>query len=107
MPGGLVEVGETLHQAALREVREETGLILKSVLFNRNHEIIITDQRGAIERHFVLAMFVGRCEKGEAVAGDDAAEISWFTMEDLELLNLVDNTRTFARESLEIVKQIT
>lgn len=107
MPGGLVEIGETLEQAALREVREETRLELDRVVFNRYHEIIMRDATDTVERHYVLAMFVGRSNGGLAVAGDDAAAVEWFTLDDLNGVPLTGNTALFARESLAFVSQLT
>ncbi|MGI9365476.1 MAG: NUDIX hydrolase [Rhizobiaceae bacterium] len=106
MPGGLVEVGEKLEQAARREVLEETGLVLGGLVFNRFHEIIMKDDAGEIERHFVLAMFVAISKTGEAVAGDDAAEVAWFTIDDLENVTLTGHTMTFVRESLTFRPQL-
>ena len=106
MPGGLVEVGETLEDAARREVLEETSLTVTEVIFNRFHEIIMSDDAGAVERHFVLAMFVARCEDGHAVAGDDAAAVDWFTVEDLKSLPLTGSTEQFVLESRELLPRL-
>lgn len=106
MPGGLVEVGESLEQAALREVQEETQLILPKVVFNRFHELIRRDDEGLIQMHYVLAMFVGVSEAGEAVAGDDAAEVEWFRLDDLANVPLTGSTELFARESLAFLPQL-
>ncbi len=103
MPGGLVEVGETLEQAAIREIREETALELSKVVFNRFHEIILRDDNHRVERHFVLAMFVTICETGTAVAGDDAAAVDWFTLDQMHKLPLTGQTDAFVRESLELL----
>ena len=107
MPGGMVEVGEKLEQAALREVLEETGLVLPRIVFNRCHEIIMKDKAGDVERHFVLAMFVGISDAGEATAGDDAAAVEWFTIDDLENVALTGQTMTFVRESLVYLPKLS
>lgn len=106
MPGGLVETGERLEQAAIREVREETSLELTSVVFNRFHEIIMYDEKNAVERHFVLAMFVGISPDGEAVAGDDAAAVEWYTLDQLTTLPLTGKTEVFAHESLKLLPKV-
>ena len=106
MPGGMVEVGETLEQAALREVQEETQLILPKVQFNRCHEIIQRDEAGRPRLHFVLAMFVGISAQGEAIAGDDAGAVAWFRLEDLDDLPLTGETDIFARESLRFLPDL-
>ena len=103
MPGGVVEVGETLEQAALREVQEETQLILPKVVFNRFHELVRRDDDGRVQMHYVLAMFVGVSDTGEAIAGDDAAAVDWFALDDLASVPLTGSTELFARESLQFL----
>lgn len=106
MPGGLVEVGEPLEQAALREVREETQLILPKVAFNRFHELIRRDDQGRIQMHYVLAMFVGISAHGDAVAGDDAAAVAWYTTDELKDLPLTGSTELFVEESLKFLPEL-
>lgn len=103
MPGGLAEVGETLEAAARREVEEETRLTLERVVFNRLHEIIIRDADGAAERHFVLAMFAATAPRGLAVAGTDAAAVTWATREDMCALPLTRSTQTFVEEGFALL----
>jgi 8-oxo-dGTP diphosphatase len=100
MPGGMVETGESLEQAAIREVVEETGLRLGPLIFNRYHEIIQRDEYGEVRTHVVLAMFVGKSDSGDAVAGDDAESVDWFTVEQLSRLSLTGDTAIFVHESL-------
>ena len=77
LPGGLVEVGETLEEAALRELMEEVGVTARIIAFNRHVERIDRDSDGRIERHFVLANFVGAWLAGEAQTGPEAGEVRW------------------------------
>lgn len=106
MPGGGVELGESLAEAAIREVREETALELERVIFNRFHEIIRRDGAGKVEVHFVLAMFVAISQTGEPVAGDDAAETGWFTLQEADRLSLTDHTMGFLQESLDLLERL-
>lgn len=99
MPGGLVELGETLEEAASRELEEETRLVPDRLVFNRFHEIIMRDDGEGVERHFVLAMFAGTSARGLAVAGSDAAAAMWATMDELAALPLTRSTERFVRES--------
>ena len=106
MPGGLVETGETLVEAAIREVKEETSLTISSPKFMTYHEIIMKDDEGAAERHYVLAIFVAKSESGLAVAGDDADAVSWFEQDELHALPLTGNTLSLVRESTTLLADL-
>lgn len=77
LPGGALELGESLHQGVQREVREETGLEVRVLQFVELFERIMPDDSGAIEYHYILLDYLCEPVGGELSAGDDAAEAAW------------------------------
>jgi ADP-ribose pyrophosphatase YjhB (NUDIX family) len=92
LPGGVVEAGETLTEAALRELREEVAVEARILAFNRHVESIETDEAARIRRHFVIASFVGEWIAGEGTPGAEAGEIVWAEPSGLARLNCTPQT---------------
>jgi ADP-ribose pyrophosphatase YjhB (NUDIX family) len=88
VPGGMVELGETLRAAVEREAQEETGLVVHAVEILEVFDRIIPGQDGRIQYHYVLIDFLCHVEGGQARAGSDAAELVWARESELEKYQL-------------------
>ena len=102
LPGGKVEIGETLRAALLREVREETGLDVQIVDLLDTAEIIFDAEAGASDAHYVLVDFTVRAVSGMLAAGSDAADARWFSLDAIADLHLWNETRRVIERSAEI-----
>ena len=76
LPGGVVEVGETLAEAVARELMEEVGVSARIIAFNRHVEAI-AHEGDRVRTHFVIASFVARWMGGEARVSDEVDAIDW------------------------------
>src|SRR5437868_8435563 len=79
IPGGLLELGETLRQAAEREAFEETGLVVRATELLGVFDRVIPDEQHRTIYHYVLIDFLCENISGELRASGDAAEARWFT----------------------------
>lgn len=77
LPGGVVEIGETLRAAAEREAHEETGLIVAAGEVLEVLDRIIPGENGRAQYHYVLIDFLCRVTGGELRKGGDAADVAW------------------------------
>ena len=77
LPGGLVEPGETLIEAALRELMEEVRVEARVIGFNQHVEVVERDDAGRVRRHFVVATFAALWVAGEPQCGPEAGAVLW------------------------------
>ena len=83
MPGGVVEAGETLLEALVREIQEETAIAIEPVALAGHREVMVRDDDKRVSRHFVILCFAARWVAGEPQLNDELAEARWLKLEEL------------------------
>ncbi|MGE0086165.1 MAG: NUDIX hydrolase [Desulfococcaceae bacterium] len=83
IPGGRVNPGESLRQAAEREIREETGVVIRAGDPVYVFDSIERDEQGNILSHYVVIDLKASYVSGEPDAGDDALDARWFSAEEM------------------------
>ena len=101
IPGGVLEVGELVREAAVREAREETGLIVEPGELLGVYDRVLRDPEKRVQYHYVLIDFLCRPIGGDLRAASDASEVCWFQPEDLPTLNLAEDTQEVIRRGFE------
>ena len=101
LPGGAVEAGETLHQAVIREVREETQLAIEPVALAGHREVIVRDGQGRVERHFVILSFAARWLAGEPVLNEELDDARWLAPAELSDLRTTEGLPEIVAAALE------
>jgi ADP-ribose pyrophosphatase len=93
IPGGMVNLGETLQQAAEREILEETGIMIRAGAPIYTFEVIEHDTDGRISYHYIIIDLLADYLSGVPVAGDDAMDAKWLSSQQVQTMNVNENTR--------------
>lgn len=97
IPGGMLELGETVRQGAEREALEETSLQVRATELLGVFDRVVSDENKRTAYHFVLIDFLGEVVSGELKASGDAADARWFTPEEASTLPLPADTAEVIR----------
>ena len=104
IPGGVLEIGETLRAGAAREALEETGLVVEPGEVLEVLDRIVRDPEGRIQFHYVLIDFLCRVSGGELRAGGDAEEARWLSAAELDDFPIADSAAEVLRKGLEKIE---
>lgn len=101
IPGGRVELGETLKEAAEREVKEEAGVVIRAKDPVYTFDLIHRDDQGYIRFHYVIVDLLADYVSGKLNPSSDACEARWVTPHELEELTMSRTTRKFLKEIIQ------
>ena len=90
LPGGVVEAGETLKEALVREIAEETGMRIEPLALAGFRETIARDGDRRVERHFVILCFAARWLAGEPVLNGELDDARWIDPSELGAYRTTD-----------------
>ena len=106
LPGGVLELGETLAEGLQREVREELGLEVRILEVVEVFERITRDAQGRVAYHYVLVDYLCEAVGGSLRAGDDAESAAWVERADLSALPVTEGTPGVIEKAFQIREKI-
>lgn len=104
LPGGLLELGESLQDAVRREIKEETSLDIDVGPVIETFDRVHRDDAGRIRYHFVIIDFVCWPGDGEPVPGSDAEDVAWVTAQEIDAYRVNSHAKDVILRGLEVVR---
>jgi 8-oxo-dGTP diphosphatase len=106
IPGGLVELGENLEAAVIRETKEEVCLDVENARLIDVVDNIDLDEQGKVKYHYVIIDYLVHVKSGNIKAASDAEELRWVPFDDVESYNLTASFRIFFTNNREKLEKI-
>ncbi|HXE75278.1 MAG TPA: NUDIX hydrolase [Candidatus Xenobia bacterium] len=103
LPGGAVELGETLEEAVVRELREETGLDVRVLGLIEAFDRMARDEHGRVQYHYVLLDYLCVPVSGELLAGSDVAAAEWVRPDDFPRYQVSEKARSICEKGLALL----
>jgi 8-oxo-dGTP diphosphatase len=104
MPGGVVEAGETLTQALVREIQEETALTIEPVTLAGHREVVVRDGDGRALRIFVILCFASRWIAGEPQLNEELSDARWLKLAELSELKTTEGLAEIVAAAFERIE---
>jgi ADP-ribose pyrophosphatase YjhB (NUDIX family) len=101
IPGGLVELGESIETAVIREAKEETCLEVENPQLLDVVGNVDRDEYSKVKYHYVIIDYLVHVKGGNIQAASDAEELRWVTFDEVETYNLTASFRLFFRQNRE------
>lgn len=104
LPGGMLELGESLADAARREIKEETNLEIQLGPIIETFDRVHRDDQGRIRFHFVIVDFVAWANDGEATPGSDAEAVAWVAAHEIDDYKVNAHAKAVIMKGLEALR---
>lgn len=106
IPGGMVELGEKVQDAVIREVKEECGLNVEIIKLMDVVDSITVNEDGRVQFHFVILDFLAQVRGGTLKPADDVSDARWIPLEEVETYDLTESFREFFRKHQNELKRL-
>ena len=104
IPGGMLELGETILEGVRRELLEETAIEVRVLDLIEVFERVTRDEVGKLKYHFVILDYLCEAVRGEAQAGSDVTDVAWARESELSKYSLTPTATRVIQKAFEIAR---